>query len=193
MLVSGEAGVSNPKWSPDGTRIAMTVSPDYGGTQDIRVITTKGGAVWGTGTGNDAFLDWKPDQTRILGAQRYPLLVYTVDVADGTGRTPIADQSFGGPWSPDGTKFVHMGLDSTQRGYDIYTENTDGTGKSDVTNSPGVDETDPDWQPLHGPQRSDYKNAAQFCKAERGFLGDAAFEQKYGGNANAYGKCVTGK
>jgi dipeptidyl aminopeptidase/acylaminoacyl peptidase len=54
----------------------------------------------------------------------------------------------------------------------------------------------PSWQPLPiGPQRSDYKNAAQFCKAERDYLGVAAFRHKYGGpksnGANAFGKCVT--
>jgi hypothetical protein len=51
----------------------------------------------------------------------------------------------------------------------------------------------PDWQPIPGPERSDYKNAAQFCKAERALLGDSTFRQKYGGGANAYGKCVSGK
>jgi hypothetical protein len=53
-----------------------------------------------------------------------------------------------------------------------------------------------DPTPLPGPQRSDYKNAAKFCKAERAFLGGAAFRTKYGTNrngANAYGKCVSGK
>ena len=54
----------------------------------------------------------------------------------------------------------------------------------------------PSWQPLvppSGPQRSDYKNAARFCKAQRDFLGDAAFRSRYGTNrngANANGKCV---
>ena len=51
----------------------------------------------------------------------------------------------------------------------------------------------PDWQPLVGPSRADYKNAATFCKAEQEFLGDGAFRQKYGGGANAHGKCVSGK
>ena len=32
------------------------------------------------------------------------------------------------------------------------------------------------------PVREDYKNAAKFCKAERAFLGDEAFRQKYGTN-----------
>jgi hypothetical protein len=66
---------------------------------------------------------------------------------------------------------------------------SDGSGKTFLTN--GVD---PDWQPLPGPQRSDYKNAAKFCEAERDFLGDAAFRQRYGTNgngANAFGNCVS--
>ena len=38
----------------------------------------------------------------------------------------------------------------------------------------------------------DYKNSAQFCKAEREFWGDA-FPGRYGGGSNAYGKCVSQK
>jgi hypothetical protein len=38
-----------------------------------------------------------------------------------------------------------------------------------------------------GPQRSDHKNGAKFCKAEREFLGEEGFRQKYG----AHGKCVS--
>ena len=44
------------------------------------------------------------------------------------------------------------------------------------------------------PVREDYRNAAKFCKADRAFLGDAAFRAKYGTNrngANAHGKCVS--
>ena len=68
--------------------------------------------------------------------------------------------------------------------------NPDGTNLTRLTNNVAFDGT-PSWQPLPGPQRSDYKNAAQFCKAVREFLGDEAFTQKYGGGANAYGKCVS--
>jgi dienelactone hydrolase len=44
------------------------------------------------------------------------------------------------------------------------------------------------------PVREDYPNAAKFCKADRAFLGDEGFRQKYGTNrngANAHGKCVS--
>ena len=67
----------------------------------------------------------------------------------------------------------------------------DGSGRTLI---PGTERAeDPDWQPVFGPKRSDFKNAAEFCKAEREFFGDAAFSQRYGGGANAYGKCVSGK
>ena len=45
----------------------------------------------------------------------------------------------------------------------------------------------PDWQPLVGPRRADYRNAAKFCKAEQEFMGDGAFRQKYGGGAKPTG------
>jgi hypothetical protein len=47
----------------------------------------------------------------------------------------------------------------------------------------------PDWQPLVGPRRADYKNASHFCKAEREFLGEQEFGQKYG----SHGGCVSGQ
>jgi hypothetical protein len=45
-----------------------------------------------------------------------------------------------------------------------------------------------------GRRRSDFKNAAQFCKAEREYMGGSALAQKYGTNrngANAFGKCMS--
>jgi hypothetical protein len=72
--------------------------------------------------------------------------------------------------------------------YEIYTMNADGTAQTNVTNSPAFDAY-PDWQPIPAPKRSDYKNAAQFCKAEQSFWGDQ-FAGRYGGGPSAYGKCV---
>ena len=46
----------------------------------------------------------------------------------------------------------------------------------------------PDWQPLVGPRREDYKNASHFCKALHDFLGEADFAQRYRG----HGGCVSG-
>ena len=48
--------------------------------------------------------------------------------------------------------------------------------------------------PVREPQRGDFPNAAQFCQAQRAFLGEDAFADRYGTNknkANAMGKCVS--
>ena len=103
---------------------------------------------------------------------------------DRTGLKKLAPGALG-VWSPDGTKiaFTIIGAPGS-----VMVANADGTGATKVADGYG-----PSWQPLPGPQRTNYKNAAQFCKAERDFLGDAAFTKKYGGGANAYGKCVSAK
>ena len=47
---------------------------------------------------------------------------------------------------------------------------------------------------MREPQRGDFQNAAKFCQAQRDFLGEAAFADRYGTNrnkANAFGKCVS--
>jgi WD40 repeat protein len=87
-------------------------------------------------------------------------------------------------WSPDGTK-IAFGSNGDGN-LEIYTMNADGTSPTRLTNN-GTSDFSPAWG------RVAHKNGAQFCKAERDFLGEGAFTAKYGGGANAYGKCVSGK
>src|SRR5206468_1304780 len=108
-------------------------------------------------------------------------------------------------WSPDGKKIAFDRTSCPSTGCcpdgactsgDIYTINTDGSGETNITNNPPPPQTGPidigpDWRPLPGQQSSDYKNAAKFCEAERDLLGEVAFTSRYGGGANAYGKCVS--
>ena len=49
---------------------------------------------------------------------------------------------------------------------------------------------DADWQPIPPPRRENFKNAAKFCEAERDYFGEDAFRARYGGGADAYGRCV---
>ena len=121
--------------------------------------------------------------------------IFTVN-ADGTGLTQLTSvPDFAGDpvWSPDGQKIAFARFSPTYGGpFGVYVMNGDGTSPVLVAEQAAS----PSWQPLSGPQRGDFKNAAQFCKAERDFRGDAAFAKKYGtdGNgANAYGKCVSAK
>ena len=176
-------------WSPDGSRLAFihldndvltiyTANPDGSGVQPFRdqVLT-------------EASPDWSPDGTKLLfGAYvgTYPQIEDSLvsENIDRTGLKKLAPGALG-VWSPDGTKiaFTIIGAPGS-----VMVANADGTGATKVADGYG-----PSWQPLPGPQRTNYKNAAQFCKAELDFLGDAAFTKKYGGGANAYGKCVSAK
>jgi Tol biopolymer transport system component len=94
------------------------------------------------------------------------------------------DDAFGGKgnpvWSPDGTKIAYENI------HGINIMNADGTGQTFLTSGRTAD-----WQAIPGPERSDYRNAAQFCKAERDFWGEAAFRTRYGGGNSAFGKCVS--
>jgi Tol biopolymer transport system component len=164
----GTGGVRDvePNWSPDGTRIAFSSDRECGSAgfrcvADVFVMNSDGSA-----------------QTRITSL-------------DGVSDTDPA-------WSPDGQKMavnaVSCGPSPSSGCVDfIYTMNADGSGSSGALGS--VPAGQPDWQPLPtsspGPQPGDYKNASQFCKAERDYLGRAAFSQKYGAT-HAFKNCRRG-
>jgi Tol biopolymer transport system component len=121
--------------------------------------------------------------------------------ADGTGQTRLTDNPLtdGNPvWAPDGTRiaFDRRECNASRCISNILTMDTDGTNEVQLTTNgldAGAYEGSPDWQPVSGPQRGDVKNRAQFCKAEHAFWGENGFNSRYGGGANAYGKCVSSK
>jgi TolB protein len=186
--------VQADEWSPDGSRIVYTVGLPFRYSRPF-LNTVKP-----DGTENYPLVDfgssgtWSPDGTAIAYARPIvagDIFSYEYDIyrkstvgPDDTPLTSTDTSSESSPsWSPDGRSIAFFG------GTDIYVMNADGSGARNLTNSAGF-KFAPAWQPLPGPQRSDYKNAAHFCKALRAFLGDDAFRDKFGGGANAHGKCV---
>ena len=189
-------GGHNPSWSPDGKEIAYDTSSGIFPGGDILVVDADG-------SGQDNLTEttgidehepnWSPDGTKIAFTRGFAIVDEgDIDVirSDGTSLGSLV----GGAtldrmpaWSPDGSKVVFR---SERDGGGLYTVNADGSGVARLADS-GPDDYNPDWQPLVGPRRAAFKNASHFCKAERVFLGDARFTARYGGGANAHGKCVS--
>lgn len=186
------------EWSPDGSRIAyslsfairfsfpyvFTIRPD--GTED-------GTLVYGQSA------SWSPDGGKVAFARITNLgdpFSFQTDIfsigSDHTGETRLTNTDAINEalpsWSPDGS-LIAFHASSDGRG-EVHVMKPDGTDLRNLTNNPGSFDGDPAWQPLVGPQRADYKNASHFCKALREFLGGENFRNRYGGGANAHGKCV---
>lgn len=202
----------SPDWSPDGSRIAfMAALRGY----DVWTINADGSGLsqLTNDFGPDMYPSWSPDGTRIAfsserdeppptgtgcGAQCNSE-IYVMN-ADGSAQTRVtvdAARDEQPAWSPDGKQIALARFQcgpSTCTDLHIYRVNLDGTALTAVTSGPATDFA-PDWQAIPapprppGPQPGDYENAGQFCKAERAYLGKAAFRQKYG-RRHTFQTCV---
>jgi dipeptidyl aminopeptidase/acylaminoacyl peptidase len=154
--VPPQLSLQDPDWSPDGAKIALTVTgPDV--PSEIYTMNADG-------TGQPASLAnpaygsapaWSPDGSKIAftGSDRE---IYVMN-ADGTEQTNVTNsgslqESVGG-WSPDGTKLVFSGevrycltVCSIQR--DIFTIGIDGSKRTNLTNTTNLNEVTPSWAPV---------------------------------------------
>jgi Tol biopolymer transport system component len=140
---------SNPTWSPDGTKLAFD-SHSYYGT-DISVINSDGTGFTNL-TGDQSYHynsspSWSPDGTKIAFDRGGQIWMMN---ADGSGRAALMSPTgpVGGSrpnWSPDGRRLVfHTGGDY---GGEIRTVNADGTGLTNLTNTPNAAELDAAFSP----------------------------------------------
>ena len=110
-------------------------------------------------------------------------------MAQEHGLTSIREPS----WSPEGDRLAYTWLpcEFARRCGPGRIHTIEPNGSDDIEVLDGPDSFSPDWQPLVGPRREDFKSASHFCKAEHEFLAEGEFKRRYGGGANAYGKCVS--
>jgi dipeptidyl aminopeptidase/acylaminoacyl peptidase len=127
----------NPKWSPDGTRIA------YDGDDGLYVVNVDSSGPTRIASGQDA--TWSPDGTRIaFGGQGG---IFAVS-PDGNGLVQLKS----GPgfdefpaFSPDGSRIAYQHSQGDERA--IYIMNVDGSNPSRVADFQGDTMGRPVWSP----------------------------------------------
>jgi Tol biopolymer transport system component len=140
QIVAGgeDAGFSNPSWSPDGDRLAVA----RGG--EISVVSASSGSPMPGPNVQGSEPDWSPNGDKIVfvgggGLSTTDLSGSDVDLliaAPGGVSRPA--------WSPSGSKIAFASSG------DIHVVNADGSALRNLTNSPGVQESDPEWSPDSG-------------------------------------------
>jgi Tol biopolymer transport system component len=148
-----------PVWSPDGSKLAMReeISMDGGGIAVMDV-----GLVDGRPAGSrpveisHGFADgptWTPDGSRVAFVSTRETSGWTAYVADLVGSLPerlpgIPQHSTDLAWAPDGSWIAFTGYeDSSRQIKDIYVIRPDGSGLTNLTNTPDADEYGAAWSP----------------------------------------------
>lgn len=150
-----------PTWSPDGTKIAFytitTVGSDI--VDETYVMNADGSGMFNLVTAPGHHFDpaWSPYGDRIAFSsdlfspgKTTPNDIYVI-AANGSGspvnltNSPTVHEAWP-DWSPDGKKIVLVSCDSTFTICQIHVMNSDGSGRTNISNSP-YDDYAPNWSP----------------------------------------------
>jgi Tol biopolymer transport system component len=147
----------DPRWSADGTKIVFTsdriTTADADGSQEIWIMNADGTGqtqitfyLNSVGVSHPAF---SPDGSKIVfSSSQPPSTTYNIWVmnVDGSNQQQLTTSEDSGPvWSPSGSKIV---FESRRTGdLEIFVMNSDGSGQTDISNSPSDNDMFPEWSP----------------------------------------------
>ncbi len=146
-LTNNTADDGNPKWSPEGSRIAFDRGPSKG-AHDLWVMdpdgTNEKNLTNGVGSVNVP-TDWSPDGLRILfasdrGGTNNDLWIIRPDGSDPQQLTETTENEWAASWSADGTSIVY------ERSNDIWLMDADGSNQRALLERPEIDGR-PAWSP----------------------------------------------
>lgn len=149
-LTKTDIAGSSPDWSPDGTQIAFIRHMGTDGDWEIFTVEPSGSNEMRLTHTSEAELHpvWSPDGTEIAFCVDVPLQPcagHTMN-ADGSNRTQLADPADNTVslpnWSPDDQQMVFVSDRDGNK--EIYVMERDGSNQTQLTNSPGRDDS-PFW------------------------------------------------
>ena len=135
------ASGSSPAWSPNGRRLAFVGAAAHVAVRNADGSVTRTGVP--AAIGSD--MAWSPDGSRL--AFGYSDHVWLMNIrAPYDPHQLSAGMGYAPSWSPDSSRIVYSGYDDNIVS-DLRVVNADGTGDVDVTATPDIEESRPDWSP----------------------------------------------